>query len=375
MTPELEDLRKTLRQVFALHLNASTGYTMGYKIIDADGKTVGYKSQHTTKKPPKKTTVVYTIGDAEFSTPEAFLTAYRESLRDKEWDAAAPKSAVMKQLDLIDAPKPSKYFPDQPVIRGADVIYRPAGNAGEYAPLATNPWKGCGHGCKYCYVPNATHIDRNLFNEAAVLRQDYFERLIPDLKRHQHLSGGAAEQIFITFSSDPFHLGDLRPTQKVMHALQIAGLAFCTLSKGGSRALPFIREYRPDRDAYACTLTSLDDRFSTKWEPKAALPGDRIATLKKFYDADVFTWVSLEPTLDVEASLAIVEATHGFVDLFKIGRANYCQEITRTTDWRTYTLRMVDLCQKLGVRHYVKKDLQKWLPEGYENPLRVQQHR
>jgi len=33
--------------------------------------------------------------------------------------------------------------------------------------------------------------------------------------------------------------------------------------------------------------------------------------------------VSLEPTLDVEASLAIVEATHSFVDLYKVGRANY----------------------------------------------------
>jgi hypothetical protein len=38
--------------------------------------------------------------------------------------------------------------------------------------------------------------------------------------------------------------------------------------------------------------------------------------------------------LDVEASLAIVDATHEFVDLFKVGRANYLKEITRTTDWR-----------------------------------------
>lgn len=50
-------------------------------------------------------------------------------------------------------------------------------------------------------------------------------------------------------------------------------------------------------------------------------------------------------------------------------------ELTRTTDWRDYTLRMTDLCQKLGVRHYVKKDLQPHLPVGYENVLRVPQHR
>jgi DNA repair photolyase len=267
-----------------------------------------------------------------------------------------------------------KYSPDQPIVKGADVIYRPAGNAGEYAPLATNPWKGCGHSCAYCYVPLATHIDRKLFNEGAVLRPDYFDRLAKDLVRHKHLSGGPNEQIFITFSSDPFHHGDLHPTFKVMEALQEGGLAFCTLSKGGARALPFFPEYRRDRDAYAVTLTTLDDDFSRKWEPKAALPADRIATLMTFHAGGIFTWVSLEPTLDVEASLEIVRKTHRFVDLYKIGRANYLKEITRVTDWRNYTVRMIGLCQDLGVRHYIKRDLQEFLPPGYPNPLRVQQH-
>jgi sRNA-binding protein len=39
---------------------------------------------------------------------------------------------------------------------------------------------------------------------------------------------------------------------------------------------------------------------------------DRIAALRMFHEAGIFTWVSLEPTLDVEASLAIVEATMAF---------------------------------------------------------------
>lgn len=267
-----------------------------------------------------------------------------------------------------------KYSPDQPIIKGADVIYRPAGNAGEYAPLATNPWKGCGHGCKYCYVPLATHIDRNLFNEAAILRSGYMDRLRKDALRHCGLTRTKNEQIFITFSSDPFHLGDLGPTREVMTILKDHGLAFCTLSKGGERALPFLPEYRPTRDAYACTLTTLDDDFSRKWEPKAALPRDRIATLSRFHEAGIFTWVSLEPTLDVQASLDIVAETRPFVDLYKIGRANYLKEITRTTDWRDYTLRMIDLCQKLGVKHYIKADLQEYLPPHYYNPLRVTQH-
>jgi hypothetical protein len=75
----------------------------------------------------------------------------------------------------------------------------------------------------------------------------------------------------------------------------------------------------------------------------------------------------------VEASLAIVDATHEFVDLFKVGRVNYV-EITKTTDWRDYTRRMVEKLQKLGKQHYIKKDLQPFLPQGYYNPLRVPQH-
>jgi putative lipase involved disintegration of autophagic bodies len=71
--------------------------------------------------------------------------------------------------------------------------------------------------------------------------------------------------------------------------------------------------------------------------------------------------------------IAMVEATHHFVDLFKIGRVNYLP-ITKTTDWKSYTERMVELCARLNVAHYVKKDLQPFLPKGYSNPLRVPQH-
>ena len=79
------------------------------------------------------------------------------------------------------------------------------------------------------------------------------------------------------------------------------------------------------------------------------------------------------PTLDIEASLAIVEATHGFVDLYKVGRVNYLP-MTKTTDWRDYTLRVLDTLNRVNARHYIKKDLQPFLPSGYPNPLRVPQH-
>jgi DNA repair photolyase len=210
------------------------------------------------------------------------------------------------------------------------------------------------------------------FDAAAIPRPDYLNHLRKDAKKYQ--AAGIKEQVFFSFTTDLYQNSDRSLTRPSLQIVQEHGMGICILTKGGVRALEDIDMYRTDRDCFASTLTTLDDSFSRKWETNAALPGDRIATLKKFHDRGIYTWVSLEPTLDIESSLALVKATHGFVDLFKVGRANYLKEITRTTDWRDYTLRMIDLCAKLNVAHYIKLDLQPYLPAGYHNPLRVPQH-
>jgi len=263
--------------------------------------------------------------------------------------------------------------PDGVSIKGCSFIYPPRGQAGEYSALAANPYRGCGHKCAYCYVPNVTKQDRQEFNAGAIVRNDYLKHLLKDAKKYK--AAGITEQVMISFTSDPYHPD---PTQNVTRAaftmMQDHGLAICALTKGGSRALQDLDIFRPKRDAFASTLTALDDNFSRKWEAGAALPGDRIATLEKFSKAGIFTWVSLEPTLSTEASLAIVDRTHEFVDLYKVGRANYVPTITKVTDWKTYTHRMIEKLQRLGKLHYIKQDLQPYLPRGYHNPLRVPQH-
>ena len=256
-------------------------------------------------------------------------------------------------------------------VKGCSYIYAPRGQALEYAPLATNPYRGCGHKCAYCYVPRAIKIDRREFNAGAVPRKGYLDHLRRDAAKYQAL--GITEQVMLSFSTDPYPPEHHIETRQALEILIAHGLSFCTLTKGGTRALRDLDLFRPERDAFACTMTSLDDRFSKKWESGAELPGDRIEALKAFHSAGIFTWVSLEPTLDVEASIEIVQATHSFVDLYKVGRVNYLP-MTKTTDWKDYTLRMIEVLNRLGKRHYIKRDLQKYLPDGYENPLRIPQH-
>ena len=250
-------------------------------------------------------------------------------------------------------------------------IYEPRGKALEYAPLATNPYRGCGHGCKYCYVPAVLRMDRKEFDAGAKPRPNFLKSLQADAEKHE--KAGVKEQVLLSFTTDPYHPGDNSLTRRTLQYLRLYGLGFCTLTKGGARGLRDLDLFRPNRDSFASTMTTLDPAFSRVWEPEAALPEDRMAALRAFHDAGIFTWISLEPVIDTAAIIEIIKATHGFVDFYKLGRANYLPQ-TKSTDWRAYTLAVTAFCNGRSIRHYVKQDLQAYLPPGYHNPLRTPQH-
>jgi DNA repair photolyase len=152
--------------------------------------------------------------------------------------------------------------PDGISVKGCTIVYAPAGQAGEYAPLAANPYRGCGHGCLYCYVPLVTKQDRKEFNAGAVPRPDFLARLERDARKYQAL--GITEQVMLSFSSDAYNPYNTSLTRPTVEMLIEHGLAFCILTKGGTRALVDMDLYRPTRDAFATTLTSLNDSFSLK---------------------------------------------------------------------------------------------------------------
>lgn len=256
---------------------------------------------------------------------------------------------------------------DLTAVENCDVIYRPKGRADEYAVLATNPYSTCTHGCVYCFAPSTLHVLRDSFYAADNARADFIRKLILDAAKYQ--KADITEQVLMSFVGDVYHRSDTLLTRQTIEVLQAHGLGICTLTKGGTRALRDIDLFRPERDAFASTLTFLDNESSLRWEPNAAPPADRIAALRAFFGAGIYTFVSLEPVLDVEAALRIIEETHSFVNLFKIGKLNYHAH-AKTIDWRRFTERVIELCARLNVAHYVKKDLQKYLPEGYPNPLR-----
>lgn len=230
------------------------------------------------------------------------------------------------------------------------LIYEPSGRAREYAALACNIYRGCDHGCTYCYAPGVLRMSRENF-QSSESRLDFCRNLQREAEKLK-----PSEPILLCFTCDPYQFLDsqLGVTRRAIEILHNAGHAVQILTKGGGRALRDLDLMGP-RDRFATTLTLLDDEASLRWEPGAALPRDRIATIRAFHAAGIPTWVSLEPVLQLETSLEIIRQTHPFVDLYKVGKLNHVQD--SSTDWGKFGKAAVALLESLGKEYYIKRDL------------------
>jgi len=237
------------------------------------------------------------------------------------------------------------------------VIYEPRGRAGEYAPLAVNLYRGCGHGCIYCYAPEATFIDRQEFIKATP-RQGIIGKLEKDAP--QAALDGHRGNVLLCFTCDPHQpinaVHEL--TRQAIIILHKNGFNVTILTKGGKRAERDFDLLGPD-DEFATTLTFLDEQKSLKWEPGAAIPEERIEALRKARELGIKTWVSLEPVIEPAESIEIIRQTHTFVDLFKVGKLNY-HPMGKEIDWYKFLIDCIALLKECGSQYYIKKDLRRY---------------
>src|ERR1700761_1485665 len=93
--------------------------------------------------------------------------------------------------------------PDGVSVKGCSYIYAPRGQAGEYAPLASNPYRGWGHGCAYCYVPRVIKMQRKDFDAGAMPRPNFLTQLDRDARKYETL--GITEQVMFSFTTDVYN--------------------------------------------------------------------------------------------------------------------------------------------------------------------------
>ena len=248
------------------------------------------------------------------------------------------------------------------------VIYEPRGKALEYGPLACTIYRGCVHGCKYCYVPavlRTTHAD---FNSGSKPRDEILAKIAHDA----HELSGDPRRVFFSFMSDPYQPDEqkFRLTRQALAILSQHNVKAKVLTKGGTRACDDFDQMARDGVEFGTTLTSLDDGPRQLWEPGAAPVADRLDAMRRAFAAGIHVWVSLEPVFDPEQTLAVIREIRGFVNHVKLGKINHVPSVDKTVDWRKF---LHDARAELsGVDHYIKLDLLKFDDEPRRNvPVEV----
>ncbi len=168
--------------------------------------------------------------------------------------------------------------------------------------LSVNPYRGCEHGCSYCYA-RPTHSYLGLspgldFERVIIARRGIEERLRAELAA----PGYRPRMIVIGSVTDCYQPveRELRLTRGLIEVLRDARHPFSlvTKSSGVERDLDLIAPMaQAGLAAVYVTITTLDGELARRLEPRAAAPQRRLRTIRTLAEAGVPVGVSVAPQI------------------------------------------------------------------------------
>lgn len=167
---------------------------------------------------------------------------------------------------------------------------------------SVNPYKGCEHGCVYCYA-RPTHAFLDLspgldFETRIFYKTGSAERLREAFDR----PGYECRTLAIGTNTDPYQPGEkeYRVTRRVLETLLAYRHPVSIVTKGALilRDLDLLGDLAADGLAsVAISITTLDNDLKTKLEPRTASPGARLRTVRALAGAGVPVGVMLAPVI------------------------------------------------------------------------------
>lgn len=171
-----------------------------------------------------------------------------------------------------------------------------------YFGKSLNPYRGCEHGCIYCYA-RPTHSYLNLspgldFETKIIAKRNTAQLLRDELARKSY----RPELIAIGTATDCYQPveRELRLTRAAIEVLKEANhpFALVTKSSGVERDLDLIAPMaQQGLAAVYVTITTLDADLARRLEPRAAAPHRRLRILRTLAEAGVPCGVSLAPQI------------------------------------------------------------------------------
>jgi DNA repair photolyase len=236
------------------------------------------------------------------------------------------------------------------------VIYELTGRAREFAPLAARLYfGGCAHGCLYCYGPQTMRRTREAFVNHVRRREEILRCLERDARKMR----GDDREILVTFSADPYQPLEMEvaTTREAIRILIDHGLRVMILTKGGMRAardFDLLAGY--DRCRFGTTVVFTNQADASQWEPSAAPVADRIEAIHQAHGRGIKTWVSLEPVIDPDQAVSLIQMLYPVVGHWKVGMLNYCK-LPRPVNWIQFREDARNLLDSLGADYCLKGNL------------------
>jgi DNA repair photolyase len=165
-----------------------------------------------------------------------------------------------------------------------------------------NPYRGCEHGCIYCYARPAhayMGLSPGLDFESKLFFKPHAARLLEAELSHPRYK---PETIHIGGNTDPYQPQErkLRVTRSVMEVLVRFRHPFSVITKSALilRDLDLLSEVAAaDLVRVAISVTSVDRRLARSMEPRAATPEKRFEAIRKLSEAGVPVTVMFAPCI------------------------------------------------------------------------------
>ncbi len=202
--------------------------------------------------------------------------------------------------------------------------------------------------------------DRAAFHKNVTPKASALEHLTSDCYNLNR--AGDTRPVFCSFSCDPWQTADVEYglTREALIILFTYGRSVILLTKAGKRSM---RDFdllaaNANRVTYGATLVFKDDSEALKHEPHAAPTSERMYALREAHKLGIRTWISLEPVYNPEDTFALIDATLGFVDCYRVGKLNYRPE-AKEVDWDKFAAEVEEKLRSTGKEYYLKSDLRR----------------
>ena len=207
---------------------------------------------------------------------------------DDGWDEGTPDDETpLKTTVTVERAKSILSHNDSP-----DIPFR----------LSLNPYRGCEHGCVYCFA-RPTHSYLGLspgldFESRLFAKTNAAELLVKELAKPAY----EPDTIAVGVNTDAYQPieRDLKITRQVLEVLHATRNPFGLITKSSliERDLDLLAPLAERNLARASiTLTTLDHTLSRKLEPRAASPARRLRTIRTLVDAGVPVSVNVSPVI------------------------------------------------------------------------------